>query len=313
LPKFLKTLSEKLELKQSFELEMGFYLPMLYVLLTREVQVVWFILLLISFVTSFAQSNYCDVIGYGIYADDAGTGKVGTYLGTISTSTTDPQSILNPVGIYGSSVATKSIFNTVGQYGGCCGTYSAYNTVTSTPPRIIEYRAATNSFYFVAYLSISTFKFPNYNPDDLRSVLKFGNCAGLAPIVYYDTVRVTQHDTVIHIETLKVVQRDTIKITEHDTTRVTVRDTIIKNDTIRVVIRDTVIKKDTIKYCPPTLAKTSSVNRSPERLATVYNALGQPEWSGLLQQGAFPDFRLKEGLYIITQGTQSRRFRVSYK
>jgi hypothetical protein len=132
------------------------------------------------------------------------------------------------------------------------------------------------------------------------------------PQIIRDTILLI--DTVVVRDTLKIVQKDTVKITLKDTLRISIRDTIIKNDTIRVVQRDTVIKTDTIKvYLSPTFAKTSGSYIKPNVQTMVYNAIGQPVWSGLAPQGGFPSVRLKQGLHLIIQGNDARRFRVAYK
>jgi hypothetical protein len=133
------------------------------------------------------------------------------------------------------------------------------------------------------------------------------------PQIIRDTILLI--DTLVVRDTLKIVQKDTVKITLRDTLRISIRDTIIKNDTIRVVQRDTVIKTDTIKvYTPPTtFAKTSGSYLKPIVHTTVYNSVGQPVWSGLAPQGGFPQVRLKQGLHLIVQGDNARRFRVAYK
>ncbi len=104
-------------------------------------------------------------------------------------------------------------------------------------------------------------------------------------------------DTILLIDTLRI--HDTVKVAIHDT--------------VKITLRDTVIKRDTIKYCPPTLAKTSGRFLKPLVSTTVFNARGQPEWTGMVLEGEFPQVRLKQGLHLLIQGQQVRRFQVVYK
>lgn len=85
-----------------------------------------------------------------------------------------------------------------------------------------------------------------------------------------------------------------------------VRDTILLVDTVKITIHDT------IKVCP-SYAKTSADPIVRQVPSTVYNTIGRPEWVGLLQEGAYPTDKLKQGLYIIVQGQKVRRFRVAYR
>ncbi len=62
----------------------------------------------------------------------------GTYLGCVSCASTDPESVFNPVGIYGSTVSPTSIFNKVGQYGSPVSPYSVCNPVASEPPVLVN-------------------------------------------------------------------------------------------------------------------------------------------------------------------------------
>ncbi len=132
------------------------------------------------------------------------------------------------------------------------------------------------------------------------------------PQIIRDTIILI--DTLIVRDTLKIVQKDTVNITLRDTVRISITDTITKFDTVRVVQRDTIIKTDTVKvYQPPTFAKTSGKYLRPNVETTVYNAFGQPVWSGIAPQGGFPQVRLKQGIHLIVQGKEARRFRVAYK
>ncbi len=59
----------------------------------------------------FSEPSFSDLLDGYIVAQD------GTFLGKISTSTMDSQSILNSVGAHGSTVRRDSIFNSVGKFG----------------------------------------------------------------------------------------------------------------------------------------------------------------------------------------------------
>jgi hypothetical protein len=206
------------------------------------------ILTLVFALSVSARAQLCDYIGLEVFAQDSGAGKIGTYLGLITTSTVSAYSILNPVGQHGSSTGARSIYNEFGTYGSQFGTYSAYNEFATNPPMILEYRSSTGLYHIVGYVSTSAVRAGAVHPSDLKSVLRFGNCAGCAPKIIYDTLFV--RDTVVQIDTLVI--RDTLRLID----TVAIRDTISTHDTL--VVRDTVIQKDTVKYCPPTLAKTSS-------------------------------------------------------
>jgi hypothetical protein len=93
----------------------------------------------------------------------------------------------------------------------------------------------------------------------------------------------TVHDTVLLIDTLKLAVHDTVKITVHDT----------------------------VKIASAAAPKFSAAVVSVP--STVYDAIGRPEWSGMLAPGGFPMVKLHEGLHLIVQGASARRFRVAYK
>lgn len=64
--------------------------------------------------------------------------QLGTYLGCVSCANVDPESVFNPVGVYGSTVSPTSIFNRVGQYGSPVSPYSVCNPVASEPPVLMN-------------------------------------------------------------------------------------------------------------------------------------------------------------------------------
>ncbi len=98
--------------------------------------------------------------GAVIVADD------GQFLGKITRSDVDRDSLLNDVGPYGSDVSSTSIFNDVGKYGSDVSSYSPFNDVASTPPRIFK------GDRFVGYLTVNTIKQPRVDPRLLIGWLK---------------------------------------------------------------------------------------------------------------------------------------------
>lgn len=61
----------------------------------------------------------------------------GQFLGVLSSSQYDPNSICNPNGIYGSSWSATSIRTEYSMYGSEYSTYSPYNSYCLNPPAII--------------------------------------------------------------------------------------------------------------------------------------------------------------------------------
>lgn len=60
----------------------------------------------------------------------------GQYLGKLTLSQYDSESLFNPYGSYGSQYSPTSIFNRYGNYGSAYSALSPYNPYTSTPPAI---------------------------------------------------------------------------------------------------------------------------------------------------------------------------------
>ena len=90
----------------------------------------------------------------------------GTFLGKISTSIVDYDSITNIVGNYGSIVSSTSIFNIVGNYGSIVSDKSPFNIIASNPPRILD-----NNGNFYAFLTKNIVKNPRIDPDELKTAL----------------------------------------------------------------------------------------------------------------------------------------------
>src|SRR5262245_39483623 len=66
------------------------------------------------------------------------------YLGCLTCSESDSDSVHNEYGSYGSSYSTSSIFNRYGDYGSQYGTFSACNPYASDPPVIVD---SNGNFY----------------------------------------------------------------------------------------------------------------------------------------------------------------------
>ena len=96
--------------------------------------------------TNFNNLDYLE--GAIIIAND------NEYLGKISKSQFDPDSINNQFGTYGSQFSAYSIFNNFGTYGSEFSSLSPFNKFTSTPPKIYKENI------FIAYLTVNTFMFP---------------------------------------------------------------------------------------------------------------------------------------------------------
>ena len=96
--------------------------------------------------TNFNNLDYLE--GAIIIAND------NEYLGKISKSQFDSDSINNQFGTYGSQFSAYSIFNNFGTYGSEFSSLSPFNKFTSTPPKIYKENI------FIAYLTVNTFMFP---------------------------------------------------------------------------------------------------------------------------------------------------------
>lgn len=76
--------------------------------------------------------NFDRFLGASIVAED------GTYLGKISRSKYESNSILNNYGSHGGKYSSHSIFNKYGSYGGKYSSYSPFNKYSSSPPKIVK-------------------------------------------------------------------------------------------------------------------------------------------------------------------------------
>jgi hypothetical protein len=61
-----------------------------------------------------------------------------TYLGCASCPATDPESIFNPLGIYGARESQTSIFDPLSPYGSAVSSYSVCNPAATAPPVLID-------------------------------------------------------------------------------------------------------------------------------------------------------------------------------
>ena len=123
-------------------------------------------------VTTMGQ-NYCQYNGMYIRSQES----TPVYLGYVIDNQFHSDSIINTFGSYGSSYSTTSIRNSFSAYGSSYGVYSAYNNLASSPPIIYYYLNST--FYFVAYLTKNTLKYPRVDPDGLIAALQAG--CGVTP------------------------------------------------------------------------------------------------------------------------------------
>lgn len=66
--------------------------------------------------------------------------RTGKYLGNLSRNVTDPDSVYNPIGRYGSVTSPDSINNPVGEYGSPISNRSARNPIATEAPIIVSPR-----------------------------------------------------------------------------------------------------------------------------------------------------------------------------
>ena len=87
---------------------------------------------LISFPSSLVGNTVVPItfVGWTVLAND------GQYLGKLTFSRYDSDSILNKYGSYGSQYSSTSIFNKYSNYGSQYSSLSPFNKYTSTPPTV---------------------------------------------------------------------------------------------------------------------------------------------------------------------------------
>jgi hypothetical protein len=95
-------------------------------------------------------------------------GADGTYLGTLSSNSVDPDLITNTIGRYGSDISPTNILNDIGRFGSTISPDSAYNTIASDPPRIVIGRSV------FAYLTKNSIKLNGLDPDEVLAALGRG-------------------------------------------------------------------------------------------------------------------------------------------
>lgn len=93
------------------------------------------------------------------------------YLGCINCSYTEPGSIHNDIGSFGSDIASTSIFNHMGQYGSDTSQYSPCNDIAWHPPVIVD---EDGGFY--GYLTLNDMIPHAIDDPDIVAWLKYKVC-----------------------------------------------------------------------------------------------------------------------------------------
>ena len=93
------------------------------------------------------------------------------YLGCLSCSEYDSNSVFNQYGKYGSEYSTNSIFNEYGQYGGEYASYSPCNEYSTTPPVVVD---EDGNFY--RYLTINKYMSNRISNENIINWLKYKVC-----------------------------------------------------------------------------------------------------------------------------------------
>ena len=97
-----------------------------------------------------------------------GTGYT-TYLGCLTCSSFDINSICNQFGTYGSAYSTSSIWNQFGTYGSSFSSYSPWNSFSSQAPAIYS----SNGLLFYGYFSVNSFMFNRTQNSGYLNVLNY--------------------------------------------------------------------------------------------------------------------------------------------
>ncbi len=92
----------------------------------------------------------------------------GTYLGLISSNTSEPNSIINQFGNYGNSYSALSIRNKYGPYGSPYGLHSPFNRYCVTPPQIVV------NGRVIGYLTVNPYVQPAIDPNALFKAMGVG-------------------------------------------------------------------------------------------------------------------------------------------
>ena len=91
----------------------------------------------------------------------------GQFLGKLSLNKYDPESILNPYGLYGSAYSATSIHNRYSAYGSPYSSLSPFNPYTFTPP-IIYLRGRK-----MGLLSVNPYLKGGIDPHDINGWMKY--------------------------------------------------------------------------------------------------------------------------------------------
>lgn len=93
----------------------------------------------------------------------------GQFLGRITKSRFDSDSLVNAFGAYGSRFSSTSIFNQFGEYGSQFSSLSPFNRFSSTPPKILK------DGKVVGYLTVNEMLKPRVDPSLLIGWLRSEN------------------------------------------------------------------------------------------------------------------------------------------
>lgn len=100
-------------------------------------------------------ADFSELLGSSLIGGD------GTFLGKISRSTIDPDSISNTMSEHGSTLGSPSIFNTLGEFGSSLSDLSPFNSLAGSPPRIVK------NGQQLGYLTKNSLKQPAVDPNEL--------------------------------------------------------------------------------------------------------------------------------------------------
>jgi hypothetical protein len=93
------------------------------------------------------------------------------YLGCLSCSKYEFDSVFNEYGNYGSKYSNTSVFNKYGNYGSKYSMYSPCNEYSSTPPVIVD---GSGNFY--GYLTLNKYMAKAITDNEILSWLKYAVC-----------------------------------------------------------------------------------------------------------------------------------------
>ncbi len=99
------------------------------------------------------------------------------YLGCLTCSDIDSDSIWNDIGTYGSNINSKSIWNNIGTYGSDMNDYSPWNSSGSNPPVVVDKQGNFYGYFTVNTskskraefkLALTIYKYHDVIKDDVR-------------------------------------------------------------------------------------------------------------------------------------------------